>query len=126
MSIDLHWDKEDVFKVRPDLTDSEAIKVLQECYFQHSKEMGMSYQLVKQIAEEIFPETRKRELKTYRVGVGRRIVQKIIVEMEGYCENEVEADVLRLIRNEEFREKPFTTTAITGEFITDIHEKKIN
>lgn len=126
MSINITWDVNDILSLRPDLTDDEANNVLKELALVYDKEVGINKQLVLNIAESLYSVERLKILKTYSVGVGRRIIQKIIIEIDAYSESDAEKEVLRLIRGEEFREKPFTTTAITGEFITDIHEKKIN
>jgi len=123
MNIEIQWHKEDVFKVRSDLTDAEAEKVLTESYLRHTKETGMTYKLVEEVAEELFPRARQRELKEYRVTLGRRIIQKMHVDLEAHSENEAEAEILKAIKSGKFIDTPFRTTAITGEFIYDLGEK---
>lgn len=126
MSISIVWDSSDILELRPDLTDMEAEYVLYYLKENYSKELGINKKLAVEAAEHLYPSDRVKILKTYKVGVGRRIIQKIYIEIDAYSETDAEKEVIRLIHAEEFREKPFTTTAITGEFITEVNEKTNN
>lgn len=53
--IALIWSTQDVLKVRPDLSSESAWEVLQACERQHDALVGMSWDVIRCVANELFP-----------------------------------------------------------------------
>lgn len=51
------WAIEDVQSVREDLTDEQAYEVLIECENNHDAELGMNWDAIRVVADNMFPET---------------------------------------------------------------------
>ena len=51
------WSIVDVHEVRSDLTDDQAWQVLQACEQQLDATIGLNWDLIETIAEELYPET---------------------------------------------------------------------
>lgn len=49
------WSIADIQEVRPDLTDKQAWSVLRECIDKHDAQYGINWELIKAVAEEVFP-----------------------------------------------------------------------
>ena len=50
------WSTDDVQDIRPDLTDDQAWRVLQNCRRVHDCEVGFSWLLIETVADDLFPE----------------------------------------------------------------------
>ena len=50
------WHIDDVKEVRPDLTDEQAMQVLERCIDKHDAEIGINWLLIETIADDLFPE----------------------------------------------------------------------
>jgi hypothetical protein len=57
------WHTNDVQMVRPDLTDEQAMQVLERCINKHDAEIGINWLVLETIADDLFPkgETQKGE-----------------------------------------------------------------
>ena len=55
-SIDFGWDIADVQRQRPDLTDAQALEVLEHCQQHHDCEYGMSWTTIEMAAADLYPE----------------------------------------------------------------------
>ena len=49
------WSIEDVQQMRPDLNDDQAWEVLRECRDRHDCELGLNWQLIDTVAENLYP-----------------------------------------------------------------------
>lgn len=50
------WHIEDVQAVRADLTDEQAMQVLERCINKHDAEIGINWLVIETIADDLFPE----------------------------------------------------------------------
>jgi hypothetical protein len=50
------WTIEDVVEVRPDLNEIQCREVLKLCDRYHNAEIGLNWDLIRDCAEELFPE----------------------------------------------------------------------
>jgi hypothetical protein len=55
------WSIEDVTAVRPDLTDGQAMEVLERCLDKMDAEIGINWLVIETIAEDMFPEPEEGE-----------------------------------------------------------------
>lgn len=55
--IGIVWSTEDVRVLRPDLTDNQAWKVLQEVDRRHDTNLGINWLTIEIVADELFSET---------------------------------------------------------------------
>ena len=55
-SIAIVWCTDDVKHVRPDLTDTQCMEVLQRCSDEHDAMLGLSWDTIRIHAESLFPE----------------------------------------------------------------------
>jgi hypothetical protein len=53
------WGVGNVKEIRPDLTDDQAWDILQQCYYQHNHEDGITYDIIANWAEFYFPEEKE-------------------------------------------------------------------
>jgi len=53
--IALIWSVEDVLEVRPDLSEESAWAVLQRCERCHDANVGLSWETIQCVADELFP-----------------------------------------------------------------------
>lgn len=123
-SIAIEWTIDDVLDIRPDLSRDEARQVLREVDEEHDAEIGINIFVIQDTADRMFEEKTDDDLKTYSVKIGRRIVEQCYIEIEAVSEQKAIDEVDRLITLGEFHDVSFTTTAITGEEIFDVHEKR--
>lgn len=49
------WCVEDVQSVRPDLSNEQAMQVLESCHDNHDADNGMNWMFIKYIADDMFP-----------------------------------------------------------------------
>ena len=123
-SILIEWSVNDVLELRPDLSRKEAREVLRAVDEDHDAEVGINIFVLQDVADRMFKEKTDEDLKTYSVKVGRRIVEQCYIEIEAVSEQKAIDEIDRLIKAGEFHDVSFTTTAITGEEIFDVSEKK--
>lgn len=121
-SISITWHIEDVLNIRPDLTDAEAFEVLKICEREHDAEVGISWETLEYAANENYPEKTDDDVRKYKIKVGRKNVELCYIEIEALSERHATEEVEKLIIAGEFKDKTFTTTAITGEKIYDVAE----
>jgi hypothetical protein len=50
------WHIDDVKEVRPDLTDEQAMQVLERCIDKHDAEIGINWLVLETVAADLFPE----------------------------------------------------------------------
>jgi len=50
------WDLDDVLSIREDLTDEQAMQVLQEAKKNHDANVGISWDMLDYWADQLFPE----------------------------------------------------------------------
>jgi hypothetical protein len=55
------WCIEDVHTVRPDLTDEQAMKVLEACVDDHDAEFGINWLVIETVADDMFPQPEEGE-----------------------------------------------------------------
>jgi|SRR5579872_1296878 len=55
------WSVEDVQEVRPDLDDEQSWAVLQRCRKVHDCTIGLTWELIEAVADDMFPEAEEKE-----------------------------------------------------------------
>ena len=54
--INITWSIEDVLEVRPDLTDEQAMEVLEQVENNHDADVGVSWETLEMWADSLFPD----------------------------------------------------------------------
>jgi hypothetical protein len=55
------WHIEDVKEVRPDVTDAQAMQVLEHCINKHDAEIGINWLVLETVADLLFPKADEDE-----------------------------------------------------------------
>lgn len=62
--IAIRWSVEDVHFVRPQLSHEQAFEVLLECRDRHDCDIGFTWQLIREIADELYPPDKRSQQAT--------------------------------------------------------------
>lgn len=54
-TISIIWSVEDVLNQRPDLTEKQSIKVLEQIKICHNAEIGVTWETIDTVAEDLYP-----------------------------------------------------------------------
>ena len=57
--ITIHWGVEDVLSIRPDLSEDQALDVLEATEKNHDCSIGINWDIIEGHASNLFPETKK-------------------------------------------------------------------
>jgi len=80
-SITIKWHLDDVQAVRPDLTDKQAREVFELVRNRYDADVGVTWDVIRVRADELFPENKKSWVVVTRYG---RTNEKIVAECATY------------------------------------------
>ena len=76
--IHITWSIKDVFEIRPDLSEEQAIEVLENIFKNHEADIGVSWDTLEFWANTMFP--RKSPIGIYTVEITETLQKQVTVE----------------------------------------------